>query len=246
MKPSKGRHSPSSLNLFVACKSMYVMERIHGRNQPVGAPAHRGTAVEAGITVGLMDPKADPKVCGQHGVATFDKLAALSADPRCAAHRDEIPAMVEAGLAELRPYGIPSATQGFVEWKPEGMKYPIVGYFDFEWADHGIVVDLKTTDKLPPSIKISHARQVALYKAQLGDNYEARISYVTPKKRATYRLENARDHLNALHRIGIACERFLALSDDPDFFTSITPPDLESFYWGTPQARQAAWEVWGI
>jgi hypothetical protein len=39
----------------------------------------------------------------------------------------------------------------------------IVGYFDYEWQQHGIIVDLKTTEKLPSSIKIPHARQVALY-----------------------------------------------------------------------------------
>jgi hypothetical protein len=50
------RHSPSSLNLFCASPAMSVLERILGHHQPVGAPAHRGTAVEDGVTVGLLDP----------------------------------------------------------------------------------------------------------------------------------------------------------------------------------------------
>jgi hypothetical protein len=240
------RHSPSALNLFAASPSMFVLERIIGRRQPVGAPAHRGTAVEAGITAGLLAPGMDPKDCGQHAIATFDRLTALSADPRILDHRRDIPAMVAAGLEELRPYGIPSATQGAVTWHPPELKYPIFGYFDFYWEDLNIVVDLKTTDKMPSAIKISHARQVAFYKSQLGDNSTARISYVTPKKRTTYHVENAREHLSALFKIALACERFLALSDDPAFFKSITAPDLESFYWNSPQARQAAFEEWAI
>ena len=122
---------------------------------------------------------------------------------------------------------------------------PIIGYWDFQWADHGIVVDLKTTEALPSQIKTAHARQVALYAAVSG-NMDARLAYVTPKKRAVYGLENVREHINALKRIAMAVERFLALSDDPEFFVSITSPDLESFYWQTPQARQAAFEIWRI
>jgi hypothetical protein len=110
---------------------------------------------------------------------------------------------------------------------------------------HGIVIDLKTTEALPSQIKVPHARQVALYASRSG-NLDARLTYVTPKKRATYGLENVQEHLNALHRIALTVERFLALSDDPEFFVNITSPDLESFYWSPPQARQAAFEMWGV
>jgi hypothetical protein len=217
-----------------------------GRRQPVGSPAHRGSAVEDGITHGLLNPAASLEACTQAAIATYDRVAALSADPRRQEYRDTIGAMVERGLTELRPYGIPSRTQGFVEWQPDSLQYPIVGYFDYAWDDLGIVVDLKTTEKLPSSIKVEHARQVALYKATAGDNLEARLTYVTPKKQATYRLDNAKEHLLALVRMAEVCERFLALSDDPEFYVGITCPDLSSFYFSPASARQAAFEVWGI
>jgi hypothetical protein len=149
--------------------------------------------------------------------------------------------MVETALTELRPYGIPSKCQGFVEWRPEGLKLPIVGYFDYEWEQHGIILDLKTSEKLPSSIKIPHARQVALYCRT--DNTDARLTYTTPKKRATYQLENIREHRNALHQIALRVEKFLSLSDDPEFFLSVTAPDYESFYWGGP-ARQIGFDRW--
>jgi hypothetical protein len=239
------RHSPSSLNLFCASPSMFVLERILGRRQPVGAPAFRGTAVEDGVTVGLMDPKASLEACNAAAFKTYDRITALSGDKRREEFRATIPDMVKSALDELRPYGVPTHTQQFVSWKPEGLAYPIVGYLDYRWEQHGILVDLKTTDKLPSSIKIPHARQVALYATMTGDNVDARLSYVTPKKRATYALENTRDHLSALHQIALRCEAFLALSDDPAFYTSITAPDFESFYWGGP-ARQIGFETWGF
>lgn len=235
------RHSPSSLNLFCAAPSMYVLERIVGLRQPVGSPAHRGTAVEDGITHGLMNPAAEIADCVAVATKKYDTISALSADKRREDYRLTIPEMVRTGLEELRPYGVPSKCQGFVEWRPEGLRCPIVGYFDYEWEQHGVLVDLKTTEKLPSSIKIPHARQVALYTQS--DNIDARLTYCTPKKRATYRLENVREHRNALHQIALRVEKFLSLSDDPEFFKSITAPDYESFYWGGP-ARQIGFEYW--
>jgi hypothetical protein len=222
---------------------MWVLEKVLGRRQPVGAPAHRGSAVEDGVTHGLLNPTASLDECAAVAFKKYDTVSALSGDKRREDYRDDIAAMTASALIELRPYGVPSATQGFVEWRPEGLKYPIVGYFDYRWADHGILVDLKTTEKLPSSIKVSHARQVALYATMTGDNVDSRLTYVTPKKKATYRLENVREHINGLYQIALRCEAFLALSDDPEFYKSIIVPDYESFYWSGP-ARQIGFELW--
>ena len=237
------RHSPSSLNLFCASPSMFVLERVLGHRQPVGSPAHRGTAVEEGVTHGLMNLDCNPQDAVNVALLKYDAISALSGDKRREDYRASIPDMVKTALDELRPYGTPSRCQGFVEWRPDGLASPIVGYFDYEWEQHGILIDLKTTEKLPSSIKIPHARQVALYTQS--DNIDARLSYITPKKRATYRLENVREHRNALHQIALRVEHFLSLSDDPEFFKAITAPDYESFYWGGP-ARNIGFEHWGF
>lgn len=238
------RHSPSSLNLFCASPSMFVLEKVLGIRQSVGAPAFRGTAVEEGVTLGLMDPAASLEACTEAAYKKYDTITALSGDKRRDEYRETIPAMVASALEELRPYGVPSHCQGFVEWKPEGLALPIVGYFDYHWAQHNITTDLKTTEKLPSAVKVPHARQVALYVTS--NNADARATYITPKKRATYQIENVDEHRKALHQIALRCEAFLSLSDDPKFFTNITVPDLESFYWGGPPSRQLAFEHWQI
>ena len=239
------RHSPSSLNLFCASPSMFVLERILGQRQPVGSPAHRGTAVEAGVTKGLFSYAEDSiPIAIEEALQKYDVVSALSGDARRDAYRKDIAPMVRSALEELRPYGMPDGVQGFVEWRPEGLKYPIVGFYDFMWSDHGIIVDLKTTERLPSDIKPGHARQVALYCTS--DNLSGRLAYVTPKKRAVYALENVRAHRECLYQIALRCEAFLALSDDPEFFINITAPDTESFYWSPPEARQAAFNTWRI
>src|SRR5258708_850258 len=141
------RHSPSSLNLFCASPSMFVLERVLGRRQPVGSPAHRGTAVEDGVTAGLLDPALPLDECAAVALKKYDAITALSGDRRREEYRETIPGMVTSALAELRPYGVPSHTQGFIEWKPEGLRYPIVGYYDYHWQQHNITTDLKTTEK---------------------------------------------------------------------------------------------------
>jgi len=237
------RHSPSSLNLFAASPSMFVLEKILGLKQPVGAVAHRGTAVEAGVAYGLGNPKVNDKDSITIALTRYDLLTAMSGDARREKYRDDIPDMVSQALDELRPYGVPTDSQGFITWHPEGLRLPIVGYFDFKWENQGIIVDLKTTDRMPSEIKVGHARQVALY---AGDNHEGRLTYCTPRKCQTLRLENIREHRQALHSIALRVENFLALSEDPNFFPTITAPDLDSFYWGSPAARALAFDVWGV
>lgn len=239
-------HSPSSLQLFAASPAMFVASYCLGIKQPMGAPAHRGTAVEAGVAAGLFELDRPVDDCVSIATHRYDGLTAFSTDPRRDAYRSDIPAMVASALEELRPYGVPTHQQTKVTWHPTGLEAPIVGFADFGWEDKGLIVDLKTTEKLPSQIKISHARQVSLYARGGSSNVEGRLSYITPKKRATYRLENIREHCNALHRLAMTCERFLALSDDPKDLIAMTAPDVEHFYWSAPQARQLAYDVWGV
>lgn len=236
-------YSPSTLNLFSASPAMFVLEKILGRRQPVGAPVHRGTAVEAGIAIGLEDPNEKLEVCVGEAHARYDKLMALNPDSRREEYRKGIEAMVTTGLELLRPYGKPSSAQGLITWHPPELLVPIIGYYDFHWQEHNLTVDLKTTAAMPSSIKVSHARQVAFYSG--GGNAGAAVCYVTPKKGIVYTAEDLDAHRACLLSMAKKCEAFMALSDDPQHFVNITAPDLESFYWGGP-AREIAYEIWGI
>lgn len=236
-------HSPSGLNMFTMSSALFVLERVLDLKQTVGAPAHRGTGVEAGVALGLLNPQASDKACIDAAHRAYDAASALSPDERKEKYRDTIPEMVRQTLEELRPYGIPTAVQGYITDHPEGLALPIVGYFDFLWEDKGIIVDLKTTDKMPSEIKQSHARQVSFYAS---DNFEGLLTYCTPKKICTYRLENIRAHKQALIQIAKNVEQFLSASDDPGYFTRVTAPDLDSYLWSAPHMRELAFQHWRI
>jgi hypothetical protein len=237
--------SPSTCNVFTASPALFVLQKCMKLKTPVGAAAHRGTAVESGIAHGLNDLQAPVADCVAVAMDQFRTLTALTTDAKKDKEEAAIPGFVATGLAELRPYGKPTALQGAVTLDVPGCAVPLIGFCDFEWEQHGVGTDCKTTHACPGEISLTHARQVSLYKAARGWK-EARVSYVTPKKAATYVLENSEQHLEALFKICRTIQNFLALSEDPKFLASIVMPDVDSFYFNDALARANAMEVYGI
>ena len=198
------------------------------------------------VAHGLLNPGASLADCTKVALEKFNTLAAFTSGDKVDKERNGIPGMVEMGLAELKPYGVPSSTQGLISHEFDGLQVPMIGYYDFEWEQHGVLTDLKTSHALTSKIKPNHARQVALYRAARGDNLQARVTYITSKKRATYALENAREHVEALGKIGLAIQKFLSVSDDPMELASMVVPDVESYFFDDPAIRQSVWEIWGV
>lgn len=238
--------SPSTCNMFVGSPAAFVLTKCFKKSSPVGAAAHRGTAVEAGVVRGLSLCGDDVEGCADFAVSEFDRLCALSTDNRREKERAAVPEMVRVGLEELKPYGAPTSTQGKIEYAVEGLAVPMIGYYDIEWSNHKILIDIKTTHALPSKISTNHARQVALYVAAKGNTLEPRLTYITPKKCATYRLENVADHVKALENIALNIQSFLSVSDDPMVLARMTAPDVDSFYFSDPLTRQYVYEIWGL
>ena len=239
--------SPSSLAEFSSAQALFVLRRLLKKpTGTVGAAAHRGTAVEAGVAAGLKDPNASLRQCVEVAVDTFKLLTAISTDTRKDKELDALPGFVEQGLQALRPYGQPTSTQGLCELRVDGLAVPIIGYYDFLFPG-GILVDLKTTHALPSTITAAHARQVALYASVLGPDIKPCLAYVSSKKSGLLGLQNVQEHVKALTNMALQVQRFLELSDDPVVLSRLcAPPDVDSFYFNSPEARQSAFEVFGI
>lgn len=241
--------SATSLNLWTAQPALWVVEKLLRRRAPVGSAAHRGTAVENGVALGLFEPDRDVAECQAAALADFDRLAALSADPNRSREREAIPGLVEMALAELRQYGPPTPPPGGhrqhrVEVTLPDVPVPVIGYQDFVWDAHGIVLDLKTQLRLASDISPAHARQGAVYVA--GSNRQMRFCYATPKKVAVYALEDAHTPLLTLRQIALRLERFLRLSRDPQELVALLCPDFESFWWSSSEARALGRDVYGF
>lgn len=236
--------SASTCNTFAMSPAAFVVEKLLKRPLGAGLPAIRGRAAEIGVAHGLRVPGASDAACAEAAFDLYDSEVARTFAPD--KERIAIPGIVKKALAELRQYGNDVKTQMKIEYKDDSLPIPFIGYVDFFWPGHNILVDLKSQLRLSPAIKPGHARQVALYAAGGRGNADARVCYATPKECAVYGLEDPGAHLKALVRIGHALLRFLAMSRDPQELAAITVPDLDHFLWGTAQARKVAWDTWGI
>jgi hypothetical protein len=243
--------SASQINTFCAAPALWIMERLCGLRAGggVGPAAHRGTAAEAGIEVGLFDQTAPVEQCVAVALSKFDALTAFKAGEAATKERRLIPGMVEIGLSELRQYGVPTkpedGRQHRIEVQLDGVPVPFFGFLDFLYDDHGIVVDLKTSGRLPSMISEAHARQGALY-AKAKGNHEIRFAYVTDKKVGVYRLEDVASHLAAVAQIAMRMERLLRLSKDPHEIAGVIVPCYDSFYWNDPAVREAGRQLYGF
>jgi hypothetical protein len=246
--------SASSLNLWAAEPAVWAMERLLGLRGPASALMARGKAVEEGIHGGLIDPQRALDACVEPALASFDREMVLNPDDRRDGERAQIPGYVEHGLAELRQYGIPSGYQDRVEIRLDDVPVPIIGFIDWRFDQHGMVVDLKTSERLPAAISLSHARQGAIY-ARAHDNSAMRFAYVKPvaakkdgRAVAVYELERTEidRQLIALREIALRLGRFLALSADARELCGLIVPDYERFHWSNAVTRARGVEVFGF
>ena len=235
--------SPSSLNAYVAQPAAWVMERLLNRRAPVGCAAHRGTASEAGIVMGLLDPTTAIGDCIAHALTEYDRLTALSADPNLTKERDGIPGIVTTAIPELRQYGIPQ-TQVRIDRRIEGVPVPVIGFIDLHWPEHGLTLDIKTTFRVPSDITTSHARQVSIYVH--GTNNQARVAYCSPKKITVYALDDTLTPITEAVQIAQRMDRFLAISPDPRALASLLVPDIDHYFYANPVATAHRREVYGV
>lgn len=242
--------SASSVNLFVAQPALWCASYLLKKRPAVGPAAHRGTAIEHGVECGLFDPEMAVSECQKRASEKFHSLTRLSADPRIAKERETVAPSVEVALTELRQYGVPDEVdplfgrQHKIILELPGVAVPVWGFLDFQWSEHGIIGDLKSTARIPSEISDAHARQGSLY-GNSGSNLQVRMIYVSPKKVAAYIVEDRERHLAEFVRAAQAIERLLSLSDDGEKLTRCFAPDLSSFYWGDASARALAHEIWG-
>jgi hypothetical protein len=246
--------SASSLNLYAAEPALWLLERLLGYKHGSSAVMARGKAVEAGVHLGLNQPLLSVEASIGKAEQEYDREMALVPDERRADERKNIPGYVTHALAELRQYGAPTAYQEKIEIRLPDLSVPLIGYIDWRFDQHGIVVDLKTSERLPGGISDPHARQGAIYATAHG-NYGMRFCYAKPvpgkkdgRAVAVYEMsgDEVQRHLIALGIIAKKLERFLSLSRDARELAAILCPNYESFFWSNPEARANGRAVFGF
>ena len=188
------------------------MERLLGRKAPVGAAAHRGTAVEAGIVAASAAPASTRRI--DIANARYTELTAFRADPRRDKERDALADMVRQGVALLAPWGRPDRTQCEKNWASKALPCRSSAIRDFEYDRHGLIVDSRRPSRcLARSRPSTPARSRPM--SAPAPTWPAASPTSPTARRAIYQVEDVSAHIGALVRMALSLQRFLSMSADP-------------------------------
>ena len=252
--------SNSHLNSFIDDRGMWALNYLAGKRTPANVNMIRGTTAELGVEFGLKHPDKPVEDAIAYALEAFDKQTALIANQLGKQKaREEMPGFVGNALQALKPLGEPefldpeSGRQHRIELNLDGIAVPVIGYLDFFYPNQGLIVDLKTTARMPTTdkktgkLKMSdaHSRQGAIYSAAHG-NMGVKFLYVTPKKSGFADLEDAQHHLQMVGHIAARLQAYLELTTDTTKLIEASCPNFDGWKWNDPQAVLLRQEVFGI
>jgi hypothetical protein len=158
--------------------------------------------------------------------------------------------MTQLAIEDLMEFGKPEFPEDeehpqekiSITAKGEGWSIPVIGYLDLVFPQHGVVIDLKTTGRIPSKMSAEHQLQRAIYQKAKG-NMAVKFLYVSDKK--TNMLEDGdADELLALAKVQIGRMEAFLRHCDKETALAIVPVQPSSFYWqGAEDLRK---EFYGI
>jgi hypothetical protein len=240
--------SASSINLYANAPDVWVVSYLFGRRTPMGPAPWRGICVEDAVVQILMGDSETAAI--DKALEKFDKRFPIG-DEKTSAERRRIQPMAQLAIEELVEFGKPEFPEdeehpqekiSITAKGEEGWSIPVIGYLDLVYPQHGVVIDLKTTGRIPSTMSAEHQLQRAIY-AKAKGNMAVRFLYVSEKK--TSMLEDG-DPTELLAQAKVQISRMEAFLRhcDKDTARAIVPVQPSSFYWqGAEDLRK---EFYGI
>lgn len=224
--------SASSINLWSNAPDVWVMQYLYGQRTSMGPAPWRGICVEDAVVDTLLGGSEQDAI--KAALAKFDKRF-LIGNEQTTKERDMIQPMVQQAVEELMEFGKPEFPEGgkqekiSITAKGDGWEIPVIGFLDLVYPQHGTVIDLKTTGRIPSKMSAEHQIQRAIYSAAKG-NMSVKFLYVSGKKSAMLEdgdvaetLAKTKAQINRLEAFLRHCDKETALA--------IVPHAPESFYW---------------
>ena len=181
--------SASNITGFFNYHEQWLNQRIFGKPFEPSAAMMRGTAIETGVRFALL--YGDIGAAIARALEDFDhdiaKAGIMDIDGSVIKQRDMIAPSVDIAAGALAQYGKPSYDDNGKQHKvsikcrygegPDDV-IPIIGYLDFVFED--VVIDLKSTSRIPSVMGEAHQIQRAIYARATGK--PVKFCYVSPKK----------------------------------------------------------------
>lgn len=227
--------SASSINMYAECAGAWAAKYLFGHKFNFGVAAQIGVLTEQVVQDVLLGDTLENSLQRAH--KEFNKKNALNTNQKELERISNIKDMAELALEELKPYGKPEFVKKITGIKQQRIEInmncgnwsmPVIGYLDFVYPEHGLIVDLKSTLRMPSEMSMAHKRQAAIYSAAKG-NQHVKFLYVTPKKAGWHEVEDTKPILENTKAIAKRMNKFLAL--DADTIKDIVPANASSFFW---------------
>ena len=241
--------SASSINMFSNAPCAWVAKYLFNHKLSFGMAARAGTLAEEAVVNVIANGWTEESAIDA-AVKAYNKASSLVATDADIKRGKAIPGMISAALEELSQYGEPEFDGGVtgkqqkkieIACNGDGWRLPLIGYLDFHFPKHGIVVDLKTTSRMPSVMSDEHTRQGALYRAAMG-NQAVKFLYVTGKKASWFDIPDPAPILAEIKTILNRQERLLR--HDAETIRDMVPVISGSFYWsGDSDLRKS---IYGI
>ena len=226
--------SVSQINTIETNPALWLAEKVFKIKRPASSAMYRGIVTEDAVAATLLGAEMGASV--KAAEEDFDTRVGISVSEKDGKERAGIAPMTAFAVDELKGFGEPEfdlGDQRKVEMmcNGDGWKLPIIGFLDFVYPKHGLVVDLKTTMRLPSKMSEAHRRQRCFYQKCSGDNQSVKFLYVTPKKFGWLEDGDVAEELALMKAHLNAMEKFLSISADKEYLASIMPVDPTHFFW---------------
>ena len=230
--------SASAINMWADAPHMWVAKYLFGKSGKFGAAAKMGLLVEDAV-VNVLARGIDAETAIATAEKEYTKFIAFGASEADTKRADAIRPMAEGALAALAEYGEPEFGRDVISGKLKqkeislvcngnGWTLPIIGFIDFHFPKHGLIVDLKTTLRMPSEMSASHHRQACIYQKSFG-NQAVKFLYCTPKKTQFFDCGDMTERLAEIKSILSRQEKFLSLGD-AEVLRGVVPVVSGSFY----------------
>tara|TARA_R110000787_G_scaffold89337_8_gene189227 strand:- start:1078 stop:1830 length:753 start_codon:yes stop_codon:yes gene_type:complete len=238
--------SISQINKWIGCPSAWVSHYLFNNRGGSSPAMWRGIFTEQAVADTITN-KLPMNEAIEKAQADYDAKFDFG-DDSIEKERGNIKPMTELAVEALEPYGVPefpedgSQHRVSMTAKGEGWSIEFMGYIDFKFPDHGLIVDLKTTMRMPSVMAIGHQRQRAFYQKANG-NMTVKFLYVTPKK-VDMKEDGDADELMAEIKAHLTRQEAFLRLGDKELLKSVVPVDPDSFYWNGDEAVRL--ELFGV
>jgi len=177
--------SASSINLWTNAPDVWVARYLLKVKMPFGPAPKRGIEVERAVVDTLSGNKTEGQAIKDAEERFADEFLAVT--DAVEKELQVIRPMTQIAVEELMEFGAPQFESEDGQDKiritaqTDDWSIPVIGYLDMVFPQHGTIVDLKTTNRIPTSMSADHQLQRAIY-AHAKGNHRVAFLYVSSKK----------------------------------------------------------------